>query len=206
MVQEWTAAPHLRRKHVSGMAGPEHTLHLHTQARGTNGAKKLFTPLSKRLLISTLGMWAELGMTTPPWRDPIGCLSLAGASLVVCDATARPELHPQFPVPRRRVLRRARPLHPSHPSRCGVAARAGRPAAGCECAGSCMGLSLGVGGPRGCGGTGGAEWETGRANGGSHLPRAPRWAAGLRRGHSLLQSQSTPLSPAAHFVPSFADA
>lgn len=27
-----------------GMAGPEHTLHLHTQARGTNGAKKLFTP------------------------------------------------------------------------------------------------------------------------------------------------------------------
>lgn len=85
--------------------------------------------LSKRLLISTLGMWAELRMTTPPRRDPIGCLSWAGASLVVCDAAARPELHPQFPVPRRRVLRRARPLHPSHPSRCGVAARAGR--AGC---------------------------------------------------------------------------
>lgn len=56
-----------------------------------------------------------------------------------------------------------------------------------------------LGGPRGRGGTGGAEWETGRANGGSHLPRAQLWAAGLRRGHSLLQSQSTP-SPPQHIL------
>lgn len=69
------------------------------------------------------------------------------------------------------------------------------PAAGCECAGSLMGPSLGVGGPRGRSGTGGAGWETGRANCGSPLPRAPRWAAGLRRGYSLLQSRATILPP-----------
>lgn len=34
-----------------------------------------------------------------------------------------------------------------------------------------------------------------RANGGSPFRRAPRWAAGLRRGHSLLQSRSTHYFP-----------